>query len=336
MKHLPYRVAVLIGIVLGTPVYAWGPQGHQTVGAIADRLLKGTHAGTQVKAILGSGATLKTASLWADCAKGVEKNSATGVFHYVVKPQYAECAPFQTAAGKRAMVAFVKRNWDGCQPKPDEEVCHKQYHYADVAIERDAYARTEVGTSDHDIVSAIQAAAAVLQGNAAPAPFDLANRKEALRIVAHYVGDIHQPLHVGAIYLDAAGQEVDPDAGTFDPHTKNQGGNLLMDGSRKLHGEWDSIPTRLTVAQFQTAGVAAAKLVPVTSGPLEQWPVAWASETVMASHQAFAGLTFGPEASGKWPVTEPAGYGAMRETLQKEQLVKAGARLAQILEALWP
>jgi hypothetical protein len=336
MRYRWIGIAFLSSLVLASPIYAWGPQGHQTVGAIADELIAGTHAGAKVKSILGPAGTLQTAALWADCAKGVVKNSSTGAFHFVVNPLYAECAPFQTTAGKQAMVAFVKRNWDACHPKPDEEVCHKQYHYADVAIERNTYARTDVGTSDHDIVSAIQAAVAVLQGGSSPVPFAIVGKKEALRMLAHYIGDIHQPLHVGAIYLNAAGNEVDPDAGTFDPATKNQGGNLLMDGTRKLHGEWDSIPASLTVASFKAAGVAAAQLVPLTAGPVNQWPISWATDTVLAAHAAFQGLTFGAVNAGKWPVTEPASYPATRAALQRDQLVKAGAHFAQALKAIWP
>jgi hypothetical protein len=338
MRHRLSGMTGLCSLIVAVPVLAWGPEGHETVGAIADVLLVGTHAGANVKAILGQGGTLQTASLWADCAKGVQKTPTSGVFHFVVNPRYSECAPFQTPAGKRAMVAFVKRNWDDCHPQADQEVCHKQYHYADVAIERSAYARGEVGTSDHDIVGAVHAAVTVLQGGLPPAPFHIANKKEALRILAHYVGDIHQPLHVGAIYLTAAGQETDPDHGVYDPATKNQGGNQLLDGSRKLHGEWDAIPASLTVASFKSAGVAAAKLLPVTAGPVNQWPERWASDTVLAAHAAFQGLTFGAEdlTTHTWAVTEPAGYAATRAALQKEQLVRAGARLAQLLEAIFP
>jgi hypothetical protein len=33
----------------------------------------------------------------------------------------------------------------------------------------------------------------------------------ALILLAHYVADIHQPLHVGAAYFDAQGRATDPD-----------------------------------------------------------------------------------------------------------------------------
>ena len=325
----------------GTGALAWNAEGHQTVGAIADALLVGTHAGKEVKKILRGDGTLQLAALWADCAKGVVRNKKTGVFYYVVSSRFKVCAPFESAAGQKAMVSFVKRNWDACQPATDEEICHKQYHYADVAIERNGYARTETGTSDHDVVSAIKAAIAVLKGGRAPAPIDFASRKEALRVLAHYVGDVHQPLHVGAIYLSAAGQEVDPDSGIFDRATKTRGGNVIKDGTSALHHEWDEIPKSLQVASFLSDGVTAARLVPATSGSVDTWAARWASDTVMASHTAFQGLTFGAEIDpGKrkahWPVTEPSDYAAQRATLQKTQLVKGGARLAQLLEALWP
>jgi hypothetical protein len=326
----------LVGALLVSPALAWGPQGHQMVGAITDTLIAGTHAATEVKNILGA-EKLRTASLWADCAKAVTRDAA-GAFHYVVNARFPECAPFQTAAGKRSMVDFVKRNWDACHPAADQEDCHRQYHYADVAIERNGYARSEVGTSDHDIVSAVNATITVLQGGTAAAPFDLASKKVALRALAHYIGDLHQPLHVGAIYLDAMGHEVDPDTTGLDPASKTQGGNKLMDGSHKLHGEWDDIPPSLTIANFRAAAVAAAKRVPAPAGAISDWAGQWASDSVVASHTAFQGLTFGAENTGPhtWPVTEPANYGAVRERLQRDQLVNAGAHFAQLLKAIFP
>ena len=187
-------------------------------------------------------------------------------------------------------------------------------------------------------MSAINAAVAKLKGDAVPAPFSFKTRKEALRVVAHLVGDVHQPLHVGAIYLDAAGHEVDPDSGPFDPATKTQGANKLMDDCEKLHGQWDDIPTPLTVAHFKIAGIAAAQLVPSTSGPVSGWAQSWASDSVVASHAVFQGLTIGPQKVAKhtWPVSESAGYDTSREALQRDRLVKAGARLAQLLKAVWP
>jgi hypothetical protein len=329
--HVSMAAVFLFG---STFAFAWGAPGHQTVGSIADSMLVGTNAAKAVKNILGT-EKLKTAALWADCAKGVTEKPP---LKYVVNSKYKECKPFETVAGKAQMVDFVTRNLSACAPAAGDESCHRQYHYADVAIERDAYARSEIGTSDHDIVSAINAAIVVLQGGTSPSPISFTSKKEALRALAHYVGDIHQPLHVGAIYLDTSGHEVDPDSGTFDPATKTQGGNKILDQGKDFHTtEWDAIPTSLTATKFK-GDVAQAKLVPATPGSIDQWAVAWASDTVLASHTAFSGLVFGAEntAKGTWPVTEPTGYAAARASLQKTQLVKAGARLAQLLQAIFP
>jgi S1/P1 Nuclease len=329
--HLLMTVTFLFGSAVA---FAWSAPGHETVGSIADSLLDGTNAAKAVKSILGA-ETLETASVWADCAKGVTEKPP---LKYVVDSRYTECKPFETATGEAQMVDFVTRNLSACKPAPGDESCHRQYHYADVAIERNTYSRSDIGTSDHDVVSAINAAIVVLQGGTSPAPISFTSKQEALRVLAHYVGDIHQPLHVGAIYLDAKGHEVDPDAGMYNPATKTQGGNKILDRGKDFHTtEWDAIPASLTAAKFK-GGVAQAKLVKATPGPLNQWAAAWASDTVLASHTAFSGLVFGAEntSNGTWPVTEPTGYSAAKASLQKKQLVKAGARLAQVLRAIFP
>jgi hypothetical protein len=312
----------------------WGAAGHETVGAIADHLLAGTPAAVRVQAILGM--NLRTASVWADCVKGVSADA--GQFHYTVSARYRECRPFEDAAGQSRMVDYAARNWDACHPAAGEEPCHKQYHYTDVAIERGRYARRDAGTSDHDIVAAIGAALRVLQGRSAPAPFHLADQREALLLLAHLVGDVHQPLHVGAIYLDPAGREVDPDRGRFDPDTRTRGANQLLDGGRPLHTEWDDVPSELDASHLGITGEREARGVPVTVGPPSGWAVQWASDTLQASHAVFRGVVFGEEnvARHTWPATMPTDYTERREALQRRQLVVAGARLAQLLEQVFP
>ena len=330
---------LFLAMMSGQTAEAWGHQGHETIGAIADSLLAGTPTEKAITKILGS-ERLETAALWADCVKGVS-NSAP--YKYQLNSRFPECDPFQqTAAGREEMESYVRRNATNCHSGASEEVCHKTYHYADVAIEHDTYDRADVGTSDHDLVSAINAAIAELKGRPVPSPFNFETKKEALRVLAHLVGDVHQPLHVGAIYLDAAGHEINPDAGSFDPAAKTRGGNLLIHGrSRKLHAEWDDIPRSLTASRFLSEGAVKAKGIAVSTGPASEWVRQWASETVGVSRAAFAGLTFGTEENAgtreaKWPVVEPAGYASHRAALQKQQLVRAAARLAQVLEMVFP
>jgi hypothetical protein len=71
------RLVVGVGawLLAGREALAWGPEGHQTVAAIADKLLGGqTHA--KVKEILGP-LILEDAAVWADCAKGVSPKDFT-------------------------------------------------------------------------------------------------------------------------------------------------------------------------------------------------------------------------------------------------------------------
>jgi hypothetical protein len=71
----------------------------------------------------------------------------------------------------------------------------------------------------------------------------------ALILLAHYVADIHQPLHVGAQYFDRYGRPTDPDKDTS--ALADEGGNTftleLSDEparrrgirKKKFHGFWD-------------------------------------------------------------------------------------------------
>jgi hypothetical protein len=226
-------------------------QGHRIVGSIADQMLT-DNARTQVQQILNEGAppdpktdlTLRLAGPWADCVRSVKNDN--GNFEYVVDPDHLEfevpCIPFRSKAERDRMVDYAKRNWTNCQ-NPPSLGCHTDYHFDDVAIERDKYDRSYQGTKDHDVVAAVGAAIAALKGKSAPAPFSIKDRKEALLMLVHFVGDLQQPLHVGAVYLDENGKLVDPDiAHAVAPGTSTLGGNAIQDQNLNLHFQWDEIP----------------------------------------------------------------------------------------------
>lgn len=324
------------GLVLcAAQAAAFGPMGHHTVGAIADRLIANTRAADEVRALLGS-LSLENAAVWADCAKGVDPKT----HKYVIDPQqpYPECAVFETPAGIAAMEDFVRRNDQQCSPAHGEEICHKGYHYTDIAIQHPAYDSSLIGARDTDIVRAIKAALIVLQGGRSPAPIDFKDKREALLVLAHYIGDLHQPLHVGAVYLKANGQRSNPDVGRYDPATSTHGGNqLLIGGNRfsKLHSAWDSVPASLAPTKADVLA-ADARLVAMTAGGLPDWPTRWATETQKTAQQAFAGVRFDKKVATGWAATLPAGYAATETTIKTERIVKAGARLSQILQVIWP
>jgi hypothetical protein len=336
--------------------FAWGYQGHRVVGSIAAQLLN-DNAREQVRKILNEGAApdpkhdldLGKAGPWADCVKSVERH-ANGTYDYVVNPDHLEwevpCTPFKSEAERARMVDYAARNWSNCLYLPDGPdkppgACHNTYHFEDVAIARDHFDRSFQGTSNHDVVAAITAAIAVLRDQAAPPPFSIKDKKEALLLLTHFMGDLHQPLHVGAVYLDAEGRLVDPDiVHAVDPNTETIGGNAIRDQNVNLHGEWDDIPTDIGDAATREL-LTEARSVPASQGQIESWPVNWASDTIQVAQQAFDGLSFRrsePPPKVEWTVSfdDHTAYLWLADLIKRKQLAKGGARLAEILNTIWP
>lgn len=330
-------------LLLSHQAFAWNASGHQIVGAIADEMLT-ANAKQQVAAILG--ANLKTAGPWLDCVKSVHR-FADGTFHYVVEPEYEEpCKPF--AKAHNVMQQYVKRNFFQCSyltkrkdddnnPYQEEMGCHNTYHFADVAIQRDHFDRNFQGTNDHDIAAAITAAITVLLERPSPPPFKIADKREAIFVLAHLVGDLHQPLHVGSVYLDQNGNQVDPDVThTIDPATETIGGNAIKDGGKNFHSAWDAPPTGLKVEQALDL-LPLAQAVPINNSIMEEWSTAWATDTLKVAPQAFAGATFAKDGDG-WTIAfaNHDAYVQKRDDIKRQQMAKAGARLAHILNKVWP
>jgi len=324
-----------IALLLGTGnVLAWDAEGHEVVGAIADQLL-GTHAKQKVAEILGF--KLAVAAPWPDCVRSVVRHK-DGTFEYIHDQHFGvPCVGFETDDEKARMEDYVSRNWSNCTYENKPTNCHKAFHFADVAIQHNDYERRFVGTNDHDVVSAINAAIAVLKGGSAPPPFSIKDQKEALFLLAHFAGDIHQPLHVGAVYLDADGNRVNPDTGTFDPDTETAGGNFIHEAHGNLHGDWDDVPTSLRHGGLADL-VTAARAEPPTSGPVEGWAVKWASDSVVKAHDAFTGVSFTGAGRHKWDAqfVDEDDYDEREADLKHAQLAKGGARLAQLLNTIWP
>jgi hypothetical protein len=81
--------------------------------------------------------------------------------------------------------------------------------------------------------------------------------------------------------------------------------------------------------------------VPPSQGRYEHWPVAWATDSLQVAHEAFAGLSFervDPPPKVKWNVAfaDHVAYLHAMDAIKRKQLAKGGARLAQLLKAIWP
>jgi hypothetical protein len=320
------------------PAWAWYDQGHEMIGAIADTMLGNSKAGVQARQILGYG--LASAAKWADCVRGVHKD-ASGFKYEAGSPG---CSEFESPAEVARMVDYARRNWSNCRRLPTDG-CHTRYHFADVAIQRDGYSRSFFGTGNDDIVSALDSAVLVLQFQPAEPPISIRDKKEALLLIAHLVGDLHQPLHVGALYLRPDGSLTDPDVpsgqnpGAIEKNNATRGGtDILIEGRANLHAMWDDVPHdwgRNATPEL----VAKAKAVPPSKANVDMLAALWAGETVRLSNEAFKGLTFGPRNDqGKWTATVDNAflYRTKLENMQRQQIIKGGARLAELLREIWP
>jgi hypothetical protein len=336
---------VLMALVLIVPssALAWGHKGHELTGDVADSLIAGHRAATEVKSLLG--VTLAEAAKWPDCAKDVYRTAA-GKFAVQNNAQdKASCQAFQSPAAQQEMIQYVTSNWNNCVYVPGKP-CASAFHFTDIdERSHDDYNASYFGANSHDIVHALDMAINILvhPERPIPSPFHIPGdarerQRIALFLVAHFVGDLHQPLHVGAVYLSSDGEFHAADEGSG-----TAGGNSIVFGKQNLHSMWDGIPPCWNVGstcKSRPDFTTQAKRVPPTPGALSTWPEKWASETVATSKAAFRDLQFATGSSaGRWQASLRSGapsYAKSRRAIQKPRLIKAGARLAQLLMAVWP
>lgn len=348
--------------------FAYGPNGHQIVGAIADERLANTPAGNKIRSLL-EGYALQKAAVIPDEIKGWDKKGVDdpSIFRYRSRP------------GLDAQLADF---WRANQPTYDmnsEAPSHHWFHYTDVPITGgQRYADGKVGRSRWDIVHTINYCVRVLQGAEPEDNPRKITKAIAVILLAHMVGDIHQPLHVGAQYFDEQGRPVDPDK--TQPAYDHHGGNTITfrfspaatertgQKQAKFHGFWDNQVVVLNlpfvskempkeerraiteegrkklvsdmVASEPKGWRPAAGLAPT------QYAESWANEILPQAIEAHARLEF----RGVKPTVDAKGrtlavgvaldkaapdatpYHEWAAAVTRENLHKAGWRLADLLE----
>jgi hypothetical protein len=230
-----------------------------------------------------------------------------------------------------------------------EHPAHDVYHFTDLPFQAARYAPDVPGARSDDILQMATECIRVLRGGA-----ERFTPREALRLLAHLVGDLHQPLHVGTGYLPAAGalEFVVPRGSTGWRSTA--GGNALVYGPQdrfNLHSYWDAHAVNLTMGRESPDAFASRLLRDVPADPewkgtgaVETWPEQWVNEMIPHARQVHQGIAvvayLGPHESGRpphrWRIQQPAGYDQMARELLRGQLARAGYRLAATLQAIWP
>src|SRR5437879_2238339 len=188
-------------VALRASTFAYGPVGHEIVGAIADERLAHTAEDAKDNALL-DGLTLEKAAVIADEIKGWDKNGVDDPrsFHY---------------SAHRNIDRQLRDFWKANQPAHEMNSAmpsHHWFHYTDVPIlPPQEYRDGSTGRGKWDIVHMIPYCIEVLQGRVPEQNERKITKPIAIILLAHYVADIHQPLHVGAEHFDMQGQVADPD-----------------------------------------------------------------------------------------------------------------------------
>lgn len=189
----------------------------------------------------------------------------------------------------------------------------KPLHYLNVPRGSTSIDLERDGHDGAQVVSAISKYATILADRSRPK----AERLEALRLVLHFVGDVHQPLHVS--YAD------------------DLGGNKLslsaFGRKSNLHRVWDTdlIQRRLRETRGGGWAVYSADLrESITAEQRKRWtasrqPIEWANESLSITREIYANL---PKGAGD---VDDAYYAKWISTVN-ERLQAAGVRLAVLLD----
>lgn len=304
---------------------SWGywDDGHKAVGHLAEKHLAGTRAATEVRKILAPGETLADAAIWADEVK---------------KRSFVDA----NAEAK----TFVDRN-------PN----HSSYHYVNLPLDAPGYRLGWPGTRPDtgpgvredggDIVQMTKACIAVLRGES-----NRFSKREALRLLAHFVGDMHQPLHVGCGYLTAGSDGKALLVGMLANGEHDMGGNrLILPSNQNLHLYWDGPAVERAMAGRTAQAYAMdlyryARWQPASKGDPMSWPELWATEGQGLSRYAYAPVrldptnpAFRPGTTDRFKIQMDGGqeaYAQFAATTSRNQIAKAGYRLAEVLKSIWP
>lgn len=343
MKKL-FSLLLSLGLLLGPATgsaFAWGDNGHKTVGKIASLRIKHGTA-LKIAQILKPGETLANVASWAD----------------TVKERMGKSDPDPDTNEFLQDLAHNEKN--------------REWHYDDLPLDCSSYQTCTGFTPDNDIVHMLNVSIRTLQGH--PDPNHPLSQRNALKLVVHFLGDIHQPLHIGCGFIDANGPNGSilivrqPSLIKAKDLPSDKGANdLIIDNDRKhLHGFWDfTLVTSLmkTLGEETDSDSLGAYLKQNVHpkwnwnphGRINRWAAQWATESLQLSrNQIYRAITISgqrtipelvrgqpvirngqPAMQTVFDITLPPDYEKLNRELVRQQLAKAGFRLAKLLDAIY-
>ena len=287
-------LGLLFQVMLAPAVHAWGPTGHRVVAEIAQRHLTPI-AQARVTKIL-NGRTIADVANWPDELRSDPRFDKYKLLHFATVP-------------------------DGVASYRDS----KKAPCGDIVAAIDALTAF-LRTGSRESLSSVKALSdksdGTGEGACNPRETDPITADTALRFLVHFMGDLHQPLHIGGTDL---------------------GGNLVnvnwMDRWKtNLHSTWDDEMVdfeRLDYTEYarfldRASEVDAARWMKGDT-------ISWADEAVAMRSK----LYIFPDDRGTVPAGKDAVHkvsyqytGAHRDRM-REQLLKGGLRLAGVLNAIF-
>ena len=310
-------------LVPSNPLLAWGAEGHRAIAALAQELISSTTQ-TKVQQLLDECGyrDLASASTWAD---------------------------------------EVRENAHSDKPRPkDAEDFNRQFpnnaswHFVDLPLGTGSLAEAErlfrgkmTSFTPSNVASWFWRARRTVPGES--------SRTQALRLLVHFVGDIHQPLHCGTGFYRIS--DTEPPVLVTNPQEafglpNDRGGNDLFYGPKEeLHALWDIglVAEIADTFDFRSLEAILRQIIP---------------QSLMARHAgrlSSLGRNLGPGVGDRWrnqpmpgsdstllkpwanpnrlwiSITLPSDYEAKNRALAAQQLSKAAVRLAQLLDRIqWP
>lgn len=235
------------------------------------------------------------------------------------------------------------------------------WHYVDLPLGASDYDRTKYKdfTRDDDVVQMTIESLRVLQGQS-----PRFSKINALRLLVHLIGDLHQPLHIACGYIQKEGNNFmiisDPKVILDNSLKDDVGGNNLLlqvDGKRiSFHSYWDSAldlegdkpshssPAKSKYEAALSSFVKSPPLVPLkaSSGAKKNWEpeiVSWANDSLRAARTAYEGIkiTSAGQRKNTYNIeyTGPGSYEDRCLPIANERVELATERLALILEDLF-
>jgi hypothetical protein len=301
-------------------VFGWGSEGHRAIGALAAQLIS-AHTRMKVQQLLDEGEAkdLASVSTWADDV--VEAGHGKG--------------PLRNDPEALNFNHQFPDNW--------------KWHFTNLPLGTRSYSEANQFATTNDVVHTIERCLRVLESRT-----PIANefgRAQALRLLVHFVGDLHQPLHCGTGFYRLHGPEpptlvIDPKAAFGLPN--DRGGNDLFYGPKtQLHALWDvglvekianSGDYHVLTGYLAKNYLAEPSAIPL--GDYHHWPEMWVIESIKAANSAYAGIQFG---AAEWTlaqgplriaITLPAGYEETNKRVAARQLTEAAVHLSRLLDQI--